>query len=141
MALRSDRHETPPGGEIEEFRDVEAIDRDHALVLALNNQATGEPVRIYRTADGGATWRQVFRAADPEAFFSCMAFFDHRRGLAVGDAIGTKFPCWKRLTAVAVGTRRRRAGCPTPRLARAPWRRARVWSLGADMTPGSGRPA
>ncbi|MEU5294166.1 WD40/YVTN/BNR-like repeat-containing protein [Streptomyces umbrinus] len=89
---RSWRDVTPPGGAIEEFRDVEAIDRDHALVLALNNQATGEPVRIYRTADGGATWRQVFRAADPEAFFSCMAFFDHRRGLAVGDAIGTKFP-------------------------------------------------
>ncbi|MFF3711622.1 WD40/YVTN/BNR-like repeat-containing protein [Streptomyces phaeochromogenes] len=89
---RSWRDVTPPGGELDEFRDVEAIDHNHALVLALNNEVTGEPVRIYRTVDGGANWQQVFRAADPKAFFSCMAFFDHRHGLAVGDAVGTKFP-------------------------------------------------
>jgi len=89
---RSWKDVTPPGGAAEEFRDVEAIDRDHALVLALNNEVTGEPARIYRTVDGGADWQEVFRAADPGAFFSCMAFFDRRHGLAVGDAVGTRFP-------------------------------------------------
>ncbi|MFE7168462.1 WD40/YVTN/BNR-like repeat-containing protein [Streptomyces sp. NPDC057616] len=89
---RSWRDVTPPGAASDDIRDVEAFDRDHALVLALNRPTAGVPARIYRTADGGASWQQVFRAADPEAFFSSMAFFDRRHGLAVGDAVGTKFP-------------------------------------------------
>lgn len=88
---RSWQDVTPPGGGAEEIRDVEAFDRHHALVLVLRNDITGEPSRIYRTADGGATWQSVFRA-DPVDFFDCMAFFDHRRGLAVGDAVDGKFP-------------------------------------------------
>lgn len=86
---------TPPGGARDEFRDVEAFDRDHALVLALSDEAAGIPARIYRTADGGASWRQVFRAADPHTFFACMAFFDRRHGLAVGDPTGTRFALLK----------------------------------------------
>ena len=89
---RSWQDVTPPGGAVDAFRDVEAVDRDHALVLALSDEAAGVPARIYRTADGGASWQQVFRAADPHTFFDCMAFFDRRHGLAVGDAVGTRFP-------------------------------------------------
>ncbi|WP_328843636.1 WD40/YVTN/BNR-like repeat-containing protein [Streptomyces sp. NBC_00258] len=87
---RSWRNVTPPGGAVDEFRDVEAFDRDHALVLTLSSAT--EPPRIYRTADGGASWQLVFRDPDPEAFYSCMAFFDDRRGLAVGDPAGGRFP-------------------------------------------------
>ncbi|MGW1215403.1 WD40/YVTN/BNR-like repeat-containing protein [Streptomyces sp. NPDC002499] len=89
---RSWQDVTPPGGAIDEFRDVEALDRNHALVLALSDDTAGVSARIYRTADGGASWQQVFRAEDPHTFFSCMAFFDRHHGLAVGDAVGTRFP-------------------------------------------------
>ncbi|WP_328634654.1 WD40/YVTN/BNR-like repeat-containing protein [Streptomyces sp. NBC_00356] len=71
---RSWQNVTPPGGAVDSFRDVEAFDRDHALVLAL--PIGDEPSRIYRTADGGATWQLVFRNALPDAFYDCMAFFD-----------------------------------------------------------------
>lgn len=79
---RSWRNVTPPGGAVRTFRDVEATDRDHAIVLA-----SGNPSRIYRTGDGGASWHVVFDDTSPSAFYSCMAFFDHRRGLAVSDPV------------------------------------------------------
>lgn len=87
---RSWRNVTPPGGVADKFRDVEAFDRDHALVLTLPRG--DEPSRIYRTADGGVTWHLVFRNAVPNAFYDCMAFFDDRHGLAVSDPVGGKFP-------------------------------------------------
>jgi photosystem II stability/assembly factor-like uncharacterized protein len=79
---RSWRNVTPPGGAAKMFRDVEATDRDHAVVLA-----SGSPSQIYRTADGGATWQVVFEDASLSAYYSCMAFFDRRRGLAVSDPV------------------------------------------------------
>jgi photosystem II stability/assembly factor-like uncharacterized protein len=78
---------TPPGGASRQFRDVEAFDRDNALVLDAAGAGT-----ILRTADGGATWRVVFQNPDPNGFYDCIAFFDHRRGLAVGDPVNGKFP-------------------------------------------------
>ncbi|WP_125803962.1 hypothetical protein [Actinoplanes sp. ATCC 53533] len=49
------------------------------------------PSQIYRTADGGVTWHVVFEDADPSAFYACVAFFDHRRGIAVSDPVGGRF--------------------------------------------------
>lgn len=86
---RSWQNVTPPGGAVDSFRDVEAFDRDHALVLAL--PIGDELSRIYRTADGGATWQLVFRNTLPDAFYDCMAFFDDRHGLAVSDPVGGKY--------------------------------------------------
>lgn len=79
---------TPPGGIAEVFRDVEAFDRDRAVVLATG---PGEQSRIYRTVDGGATWELVFQNPGPAGFYDCLAFFDHRRGLAVSDPVNGKF--------------------------------------------------
>ena len=79
---RSWRNITPPGGAAKAFRDVEATDRDHAVVLA-----AGSSAQIYRTADAGVTWHVVFEDASPSAYYSCMAFFDRRRGLAVSDPV------------------------------------------------------
>jgi photosystem II stability/assembly factor-like uncharacterized protein len=85
---RSWRDITPPGAEDLNFHDVEAFDRDHAVVLAAG---PGERSRIYRTADGGATWHLAFQNHEPTAFYDCLAFFDHQRGLAVSDPIDGKF--------------------------------------------------
>ncbi|MFD0523368.1 WD40/YVTN/BNR-like repeat-containing protein [Paractinoplanes durhamensis] len=79
---RSWRNVTPAGGAAKGFRDVEATDRYHAVVLA-----GGASAQIYRTADGGATWHVVFEDASPGAYYDCMAFFDRRRGLAVSDPV------------------------------------------------------
>lgn len=82
------RDVTPPNGASQVFRDVEAFDRDHALVLAVG---PGEASRIYRTADGGTTWTAAFVNPDPRAFYDCMAFFDRRHGLAMSDPVDGKF--------------------------------------------------
>ncbi|MFG1998369.1 WD40/YVTN/BNR-like repeat-containing protein [Spirillospora sp. NPDC048911] len=82
---------TPPGGEAEFLRDVEAFDRDHAVVLAVGDATSGDRSRIYRTADGGVTWQVVFQNRDLREAYSCMAFFDHRHGLAVSDPVDGRF--------------------------------------------------
>lgn len=70
------------------FRDIEAFDADHAVVLSIG---PGELSRVYRTNDGGQTWTQRFRATDPNAFYDCMAFSGSGRGLALSDPVDGRF--------------------------------------------------
>nr|WP_207926740.1 oxidoreductase [Actinocrispum wychmicini] len=78
----------PPGVADLQFRDIEAVDADHAVALAIGE---GELSRIYRTSNGGRTWTESFRNKDPKAFYDCFAFFDRRDGLAVSDPVDGKF--------------------------------------------------
>jgi photosystem II stability/assembly factor-like uncharacterized protein len=70
------------------FRDVEAFDRNHALVLSIGD---ADASRIYRTEDGGQTWTQTFTNSDAAAFYDCMAFSDRQHGMALSDPVGGKF--------------------------------------------------
>src|SRR4051794_1747242 len=72
----------PPGTSNLQFRDNQAFDADHAVILSIGN---GSDSRIYVTSDGGATWELAFVNADPDAFYDCMTFFDRKRGLALSD--------------------------------------------------------
>ncbi|TPV94583.1 MAG: oxidoreductase [Myxococcales bacterium FL481] len=74
------------GAEALDFRDVHAFDADHALLMS-----AGSPARIYQTADGGATWQLHHHDDRPEIFLNCMAFWDHRHGVIVGDPIDGAF--------------------------------------------------
>lgn len=78
----------PPGTSALQFRDIEAFDRDTALILSIG---TGTDSRIYRTTDGGQTWTLVFQNTDPNAFYDCMAWFDKHRGLALSDPVNGRF--------------------------------------------------
>jgi photosystem II stability/assembly factor-like uncharacterized protein len=72
----------PPGTQDLQFRDIEAFDADHAVILSIG---PGSDSRIYVTADGGQTWALTFVNPDPNAFFDCTTFYDSRRGLALSD--------------------------------------------------------
>ncbi len=74
-----------PGADTLQFRDVHAVSADTAWLLSAG---AGELSRIYRTDDGGATWRLQWTNEEPEGFYDCLSFFDGRRGLAYGDAVG-----------------------------------------------------
>ncbi len=77
-----------PGGAALDFRDVEAFDASTAWLLAAG---PGDLGRIYRTSDGGATWQLQFRNPAGEGFLNALAFWDGRRGLALGDPIRGRF--------------------------------------------------
>lgn len=72
-----------PGGDSLQFRDVHAFGADTAFALAIGN---GEASRIYRTTDGGSSWREQFRNTDSLAFYDCFTFLDSQRGVVFGDA-------------------------------------------------------
>jgi len=89
-ALTTDGGATWTGGVVDgadslQFRDVHALDARTAWVLSIGN---GPQSRIYRTDDGGATWRLQFRSDEPRDFFDCFAFWDAEHALAVGDSWG-----------------------------------------------------
>jgi photosystem II stability/assembly factor-like uncharacterized protein len=76
------------GAESLEFRDVHALDADLAFLMTAGE---GESSRIYRTADGGASWAEVYRVREPNGFFDCMSFWDAERGIVFSDAPDTDF--------------------------------------------------
>jgi photosystem II stability/assembly factor-like uncharacterized protein len=71
-----------------DFRDVDALGRDNAVVLSIG---PGEASRIFRTDDAGASWTERFRNGEPEAFFDALTFGDTEHGAAVSDAVGGRF--------------------------------------------------
>ena len=75
---------TLTGGETLEFRDVEAFNARTAYLLS---SGTGSLSKIYRTDDGGSSWRLQFNMDYPEGFLDCMAFWDENVGIAYGDAV------------------------------------------------------
>jgi photosystem II stability/assembly factor-like uncharacterized protein len=76
------------GTEMLQFRDIEAFDARHAVILSIGES---EDSRILVTDDGGASWGESFRNTDPDAFYDCMAFSSPRRGLAMSDPVDGRF--------------------------------------------------
>jgi photosystem II stability/assembly factor-like uncharacterized protein len=79
---------SPPGTATLQFRDIEAFDADHAVILSIGN---GTDSRVYVTSDAGQHWTLTFTNNDPNAFYDCMTFFDSRRGLALSDPVAGRF--------------------------------------------------
>ena len=79
---------SPPDTAALQFRDIEAFDRNHAVILAIG---PGTDSRVYVTRDAGQHWTLTFTNDDPNAFYDCMAFFDRHRGLALSDPVDGKF--------------------------------------------------
>ena len=79
----------PPGTEALQFRDIEAFDKNTAVILSIGD--TPDAFRIYRTTNAGQTWTLAFQNTEPTAFYDCMAFFDKHRGLALSDPINGRF--------------------------------------------------
>jgi len=73
-----------PGHETLQFRDVHGFDARNAVLMSAG---TGPESRIFRTADGGDSWNEVFRMDEAEGFLDCMDFWDRERGIVYGDAL------------------------------------------------------
>ncbi len=76
------------GAEALDFRDVQAFDDRTAFALTIG---PGESSRIYKTADGGATWSASHVNRDPKGFLDAIAFWDGQHGLTLGDPVDGRF--------------------------------------------------
>lgn len=77
-----------PDAEKLDFRDIEAFDAKTAYVLSIGE---GESSRIYKTTDGGATWKLQFKNTNERAFFDAFAFWDKTHGMAMSDPVDGKY--------------------------------------------------
>jgi photosystem II stability/assembly factor-like uncharacterized protein len=55
------------------------------------SSGAGTKSRIFKTIDGGRTWKQQFITYDPKHFFDCFTFWNPNHGVAIGDPIGHHF--------------------------------------------------
>jgi len=81
------------GAETVQFRDVEAVSEKVAYLLSVPTSppAAFIPSRIYKTTDGGKTWKIQFEAA-ADQFHDCFAFWDASSGLDLADSVNDRFP-------------------------------------------------
>jgi photosystem II stability/assembly factor-like uncharacterized protein len=77
------------GAEKLEFRDVQGVSEKVAYLLSAGS---GTDSRIYKTEDGGATWKLQFENQDPNAFYDCFAFWTPTRGITTSDSVNGRFP-------------------------------------------------
>jgi photosystem II stability/assembly factor-like uncharacterized protein len=75
-----------PGADSLDFRDIQAFSADSASVLAI-----GKPARIFKTVDGGETWRETYTNDSPGIFLDAFAWFDDQTSFALGDPIDGRF--------------------------------------------------
>ncbi|HLH18831.1 MAG TPA: hypothetical protein VKX45_16550 [Bryobacteraceae bacterium] len=73
-----------PGAESLDFRDIEAFGAGTVMLLS---SGSGEKSRIFRTDDGGAHWTLRYTNPDAAGFFDAFAFWNGRRGIALGDPV------------------------------------------------------
>jgi photosystem II stability/assembly factor-like uncharacterized protein len=74
------------GAQNMDFRDIQAFDRDTALLLS-----SGRPAKIYKTGDGGKTWDEPYSNDTEGIFLDAFAFFDKDNAIVVGDPMEGRF--------------------------------------------------
>lgn len=75
-----------PGYEDKDFRDIEAFDKETAVIMGI-----ASPAIILKTTDGGKTWKEVYHNAGKEMFMDAMHFWNVNSGIVIGDPIDGKF--------------------------------------------------
>lgn len=78
------------GAEALQFRDVQGVSDKEAYLQSIGNNPTD--FRIYKTEDGGATWKMQFQNHNPGAFYDCFAFWTPARGISHSDSVNGVFP-------------------------------------------------
>ena len=77
-----------PGAEALDFRAIAALNANTAYVLSIG---AGDKSRIYKTSDGGLHWNLLFTNPDAAGFLDGLAFWDPKRGIALGDPVDGRF--------------------------------------------------
>jgi photosystem II stability/assembly factor-like uncharacterized protein len=76
------------GGSDLDFRDIEAFDAETAYVMSSGD---GDKSRIYKTTDGGQTWKLQYSDKRPGFFLDSLACDSRTHCLALSDPVEGKF--------------------------------------------------
>ena len=76
---------TVKGFEKADFRDIEAFDKNTAIIMGI-----ADPAYILKTTDGGQNWKIVFADTTKGMFLDAMEFWNEQSGIVIGDPIGDK---------------------------------------------------
>lgn len=74
---------TVPGFEKTDFRDIEAFDKNTAIIMGI-----AEPAYILKTTDAGLNWKIVFSDTTKGMFLDAMEFWNEQSGIVIGDPLG-----------------------------------------------------
>jgi photosystem II stability/assembly factor-like uncharacterized protein len=78
----------PEGAEDLDFRGVVGFDANTALVMS---SGKGGLSRLYKTTDGGSSWKLVATNPDADGFWDALVARDARHLVILGDPVGGKF--------------------------------------------------
>jgi photosystem II stability/assembly factor-like uncharacterized protein len=76
------------GGGDRDFRDIEAFDADMAYLMSSGD---GDKSRIYKTTDGGKTWKLQYSDTRPGFFLDSLACDSKTHCVALSDPVDGKF--------------------------------------------------
>jgi photosystem II stability/assembly factor-like uncharacterized protein len=76
---------TVKGFEKADFRDIEAFDKNTAIIMGI-----ADPAYILKTTDGGQNWKIVFKDTTKGMFLDAMEFWNEQSGIVIGDPLGDK---------------------------------------------------
>lgn len=76
------------GADSLDFRDIAAFSNGTTYLLSAG---PGEKSRVYKSTDGGKNWQLQFTSPFPNGFFSAMAFWDDKSGIAFSDPVDGRF--------------------------------------------------
>lgn len=76
----------PEGYEKVDFRDIEVVDENTAIVMGI-----ASPAYLLRTTDGGRKWDLVYRNEHPSMFLDAMDFTPGGKGIVIGDPVSGNF--------------------------------------------------
>jgi len=82
------KREHVPNGDLLDFRGIAALDGTIAYVMSIGN---GDKSRIYKTTDGGATWKLQFSGPRKETFFDAISCDSEKNCIVLGDPVDGKF--------------------------------------------------
>jgi photosystem II stability/assembly factor-like uncharacterized protein len=77
-----------PGTDSLDFRGVQAFNANTAYVMS---SGAGAQSRIYKTTDGGKSWKLLFQGARKEIFLDALICDDERHCAALSDPVDGKF--------------------------------------------------
>jgi photosystem II stability/assembly factor-like uncharacterized protein len=78
------------GADSLDFRDFHAFSSDMALAMSAG-ASEQDKARIYRTEDGGKSWKIVYQTVQNGVFLDGIDFWDSQRGICMGDPVDGLF--------------------------------------------------